>query len=110
MWRFCKSGFFSAVRHQTQLDHVHVRARFQGDLDRLIKRHNVTGVTISHTPGNDYAYRADITIATWAQIVKTEAADIDYVNFKNAVHDGTARDSAYMGAWSAMRSGQERAR
>ena len=31
-----------------------------------------------------------------------ESDAIDYGNFKNAVHDGTARDDAYMEVWGVM--------
>lgn len=105
MWLFCKSGFFSAVRHAEKAETIHLRARFKGDLQRLFKAHNVRA-KVKYTPKNDYAYRANIPLQTWAEIVATEAADVDYENFKNAVHDGTARDMAYMDVWCAMRQGQ----
>lgn len=105
MWLFCKSGFFSAVRHSKKAQTIHLRARFEGDLQRLFKTHNVKA-KVTYTPNNDYAYRADIPLQTWAEIAATEAADIDYGNFKNAVNDGTVRDEAYMNVWCAMRSGQ----
>lgn len=106
MWLFCKSGFFSAVRHFEHADVIHVRARFAGDLEKLCRVHNVEpAVTV--TPGNDYRYRMDFVREAWAKIVAAEAEEIDYTNFKAAVHDGTKRDSAYMGAWASMRRGQE---
>ncbi len=107
MWLFCRSGFFSAVRHFADPDTIHVRARFDGDLERLCGAHGVEP-KVSVTPGNDYRYRMDFDRATWARIVAEEAEAIDYENFKAAVHDGTVRDAAYMGAWGAMRRGQER--
>jgi hypothetical protein len=42
----------------------------------------------------------------WARIMEEESMDIDYTNFKNAVHDGTERDWAYMDVWSVMRGAQ----
>ncbi len=107
MWMYCKSGFFSAVRHFEKPDTMHVRARFEGDLERLCRAHGVK-CAVSVTPDNDYRYRMDFSRKEWSRIVAEEADAIDYGNFKDAVHDGTARDAAYMGAWSAMRSGQER--
>lgn len=107
MWLYCKSGFFSAVRHFEKQDTMHVRARFEGDLERLCRAHGVK-CAVSVTPDNDYRYRMDFSRKEWSRIVAEEADAIDYGNFKDAVHDGTARDAAYMGAWSAMRSGQER--
>lgn len=106
MWLFCQSGFFSAVRHFEHADVIHVRARFEGDLERLCEAHGVPPA-VQVTPGNDYRYRMDFKRETWAKIVAAEALEIDYTNFKAAVHDGSARDTAYMAAWSAMRHGQE---
>lgn len=102
MWLFCKSGFFSAVQHFENANVIHVRARFEGDLERLCETHGVKP-DVSVTPGNDYRYRMNFPRKMWAEIVAKEAECIDYSNFKNAVHDGTSRDSAYMGCWSAMR-------
>lgn len=105
MWLYCKSGFFSAVAHETKHETIHLRARFSGDLEKLFKAHGIRR-KITFTPQNDYAYRANVSKQQWADIVAKEALNIDYNNFKAAVHDGTARDVAYMGAWRAMRNGQ----
>ena len=106
MWLFCKSGFFSAVEHEDDASVIHVRARFKGDLERLCKAHNVAP-KVMVTVSNDYRYRMNFIRTDWERIVSEEARAIDYTNFKNAVHDGTARDEAYLGAWVAMREGQE---
>ncbi len=103
MWLFCKSGFFSAVRHAENPKLIHVRARFEGDLERLCEVNGLKEITVEHTPGNDYPYRADFLKPVWAAIVCREANEIDYTNFKNAVHDGTSRDQAYMAVWAALR-------
>ncbi|MDO4576223.1 MAG: hypothetical protein Q4D98_13530 [Planctomycetia bacterium] len=107
MWLFCRSGFFSAVQHFENAEVIHVRARFEGDLERLCETHGVTA-DVKETPGNDYRFRMDFDRETWARIVSEEAEAIDYTNFKNAVHDGTVRDRAYMDCWAAMSSGQYR--
>ena len=112
MWLFCKSGFFSAVRHQTRADVIHVRARFKGDLERLLTDYaeRVAGLpkpsAVAHTPRADYAYRCDVPAAAWTNLVAAVAADIDYTNFKYAAHDGTARDDAYFEVWNAMKTAQ----
>lgn len=106
MWVYCKSGFFSAVRHATRKNTVHVRARFEGDLERLCEEHGVKS-KVEYTPNNDYKWRMDFSAARWANIMKKESEGIDYLNFKNAVHDGTERDSAYMNVWGVMRAAQE---
>ena len=106
MWLYCRSGFFSAVKHQTLSDVIHVRARFRGDLERLCEAHGVKP-EVSETPFNDYRFRMDFRMNDWARIVMEEAESIDYTNFKAMAHDGSERDRAYMGAWCAMRSAQE---
>lgn len=105
MWLFCKSGFFSAVQHKNDSGTIHVRARFNGDLERLCGVHGVAS-KVTFTPDHDYAYRMDFTRDKWSRIVQAEAQEIDYGNFKASVHDGTARDSAYLNCWSAMRRAQ----
>lgn len=107
MWLFTKSGFYSAVQHYDNPDIIHVRARFKGDLERLWNRYLEGEPKVIHTPRNDYPYRMDITRTNWAIILREEAEKIDYENFKDAAHDGTSRDAAYMGCWSALRRSQD---
>ncbi len=106
MWIFTKNGFFSAVEHLGRPGFLLVRARFQGDLERLCAAHGVEP-DVRETPDADYRFRMDFARDAWAAIVRDEAAAIDYPNFKAAVHDGTPRDAAYMGCWGALRRGQE---
>ena len=110
MWLFCKSGFFSAVEHVGRHDVIHLRARFAGDLERLCAAHGLDPAGISETPDGDYRFRMNLGREVWRRVVAKEAMDIDYTNFKAAAHDGTARDAAYLGAWAALRRGQEAGR
>jgi len=103
MWIFIKNGFFSAVQHNEKPLFLLVRARFKGDLERIFKAHGITADVVS-TPTADYPFRATIPKDTWASIVKKEAEEINYSNFKAAAHDGTERDAALMRCWSAMRA------
>ena len=105
MWLFTKHGFFSAVQHFENANLIHVRARFKGDLERLCEAYETTP-EVEHTPGNDYPYRMNFRREDWAKIVAGEANAIDYENFKDAVHEGTSRDSAYMDCWAALRRRQ----
>lgn len=106
MWVYTKNGFFSAVAHRDRPGYMLVRARFAGDLERLCAAHGVEA-EVRETPKADYRFRAEVPVAEWARMVAEEAEAVDYHNFKAAAHDGTARDEAYMGCWSAMRRGQE---
>jgi len=106
MWLFCKSGFFSAVRHNDKPDTILLRARVKGDLARLAKAHGCA-YKVEFSPHTDYSYRTELPQSEWAKIAEREAEAIDYGNFKNAVHDGTGRDVAYMQVWEAMRGLQD---
>ena len=106
MWIFTKGGFLSAVRHTGKPGKLLVRARFAGDLERFCEAHGIDA-EVAETPEHDYRFRAEIPCEAFAEAIKAEALAIDYPNFKSAVHDGTERDAAYMGCWSAMRRGQE---
>jgi hypothetical protein len=106
MWVFTKNGFFSAVEHFEDSNLIHVRARFRGDLERLCGEYGILP-KVACTPGNDYMYRMDFDRSEWARIISSEASGIDYDNFKDAVHDGTDRDRAYMNCWSALRNSQK---
>lgn len=106
MWVFTRNGFFSAVKHLDRPDCLLVRARFRGDLERLAVAHRID-MAITETPEADYRFRAVVRQADFARAMEAEARAVDYPNFKAAVHDGTARDAAYMGCWCAVRRGQE---
>ena len=101
MWLFCKSGYFSAVKHNAKPNTILLRARVEGDLERLAEAHQID-LRIEHTPEADYAFRAELSAAEWTRAVMEESDAIDYGNFNNAVHDGTARDDAYMEVWGVM--------
>jgi hypothetical protein len=49
----------------------------------------------------------DFPRAEWARIAAEEAEAVDYINFKDAAHDGTVRDDAYMEVWSDLRDAQD---
>lgn len=105
MWLFSKHGFFSAVQNYNDENLIHVRARFKGDLERLCKTYGVEP-NVVETPHGDYPLRMDFDRKKWGEIVKGEAEAIDYINFKNAVHDGTERDYAYFKVWDVLGSCQ----
>lgn len=113
MWLFTKKGFYSAVAHETEPDTIHLRARFRFDLEQLL--HGMTHGEIVETPDSDYRFRTDISVDDWKDILVREASDIDYTNFKEAVHEGadgcggageSVRDKAYMEVWGALAEAQ----
>ena len=105
MWVFTKHGFFSAVQNYNNSEQIHVRARFRGDLERLCKSYGIKEAVVKK-PGTDYPYRMDFERTDCVRIMACEAEAIDYDSFKDAVHDGTVRDSAYLKVWSTLRHAQ----
>ena len=101
MWIFTKHGFFSAVENYNDSNLIHVRARFDGDLERLCKDYGVEP-NVVRTPDGDYPLRMDFDRKKWGEILKGEAEAIDYPKFKPAVHDGTIRDRAYLAVFDTM--------
>ena len=113
MWIFCKHGFFSAVKDRDHAGNLLVRARFPGDLERLIDSYFEAGMAkalkkqIRETPTADYAYRISLSQPEFASIVASVASEIDYDNFKDSVHGERIRDGAYIRCWFALRDAQE---
>lgn len=119
MWIFTTKGFYSAVEHTGNPGWIHLRARFKGDLERLLEAHKglVTDAReqvgeIRHTPSADYRYRVDIRRELFAQIVAAECMAINYSNFKSScpANGFEGRHSAYLDVWCAMRRSQDTAR
>lgn len=108
VWIFTKVGFFSVVESSEPSpngeDLLSVRARIEGDLDRL---RNAYAPKLGPTvilPGRDYPYRAYVTKEGLSEAMVRMTLDIDYGNFKNMVTQvfGHARHSLYAKVWSVM--------
>lgn len=126
MWIFSKHGFFSAVRHNERKNTILLRARVEGDLERLLEHHYSVmerngyikppkGKSIKdaipdveRTPDADYLFRCEIPHDLFCLMLMEEASEITYGNFKDSVHDGTPRDQAYCEVWSVMSDLQDR--
>ena len=72
MWLFTKHGFFSAVQNWDDASLIHVRARFQGDLEKLCEAYGVEPKVVS-LPDADYPYRMDSDREKLAEIAKNDA-------------------------------------
>ena len=105
MWITTTIGFFSVVQKRNT-DHVTIRARARGDLDRL-REHYLPELseTLDHV-GTDYPYRATATHEQWAEAMRRLCMDLDYDNFKNAVARdmGWTRERVYHNVWSTLRT------
>jgi hypothetical protein len=99
MWVFTKDGFFSVVENQDDGDCLMVRGRIKEDMQRLGSKFKVE---LRATPKADYAYRFVVPRTVWAGYIWNATMELDYDNFKAAVHGEHDRDDAYMKCWMAM--------
>lgn len=96
MWICLNDAFFSIVTAPGQPDHLLVRARRQGDLQRVFPGH-----AVQRTPGRDYLYRATIPRMDVANALAEEVFGLAYPNFKNSVREPRLHD-AYARVWGIM--------
>lgn len=112
MWIHSKLGFFSAVADYDRAGYVLVRARFEEDirgLCSLVREIDGTEPTPKKTPARDYLWRISIGNITWGRVLARLAEEIEYTNFKGAIHGDPVRDRAYLRCWTAMRDAQDEA-
>lgn len=94
MWICLSSGFFSIVANKGD-DRLVVRARRQGDIERVF------GVGGVWSPGRDYAYRVFLERDVVASVVMCCVLGITATNFKDSVKD-PALHAAYSATWSVL--------
>lgn len=103
MWIFLNDAFYSVVDYTNgQGSNLMVRARFKGDINRTFP-----DVEETHTPGRDYAYRAEVSRERVAKAMHDAVMDINYNNFKDSVVEDWRHD-AYADVWTAMYREQHR--
>jgi hypothetical protein len=107
MWIASTIGWLSVVRDRQTKGGVLVRPRAKADIDNLHrrfgKRYKMTQPRSDET--RDYRWRVSMKRRDWVKIVAQLASEVDYCNFKSAVHarpDQSNKDSAYLSVWSAM--------
>ena len=91
----------SIVQHRYQRGMLLVRARFEGDIERVFP-----GAQVAVTPDADYLYRASVLASHVGEVIADQLVDIDYDNFKNSVSEDWRHD-LYLGAWSHMKGAQD---
>lgn len=108
MWIFTESGFYSVVQKPGE-DRLTVRARLEGDLERLRERMPTLGPTVV-TPEADYRFRAIISHADFAAGMLGLVEDLRYSNFKSHVRRtmGAERADLYHRVWDVMHDAQEK--
>lgn len=94
MWLFTVHGFYSAVKCDERRSpllkgHVAVRARVKQhlvNLHQFLPRRWKIKPVIREDKHADYRFRMFLPQRVWASIVRRLAKEIDYSNFKGAVH------------------------
>lgn len=111
MWLFSKDGFFSVVKNRYCKDgDLAVRSRCKDDLIRFCKVTKTPQKGIKVFPDADYRFRVHVTAETWAKYAGACSMNIDYPNFKTAVHSvdpSIRRSHAMHECWAAMNNFQE---
>src|SRR5947209_1813970 len=112
MWLFTIYGFYSVVQDKKDAQRIQVRARVKDDIERLVEFAKRSGTSeameIISTPRADYAYRVVMNRSLWEQLARHLTADINYTNFKDAIHGEPDRDDAYLDVWATMSELQRR--
>lgn len=97
MWICLSDAFLSIVHKDCQPDELLVRARRQGDIQKVFP-----DAKVKKTIGNDYLYRAVIKREVVAKALADQAlSQIDYPNFKNTVRDNKLH-SAFNAIWHTI--------
>ena len=102
MWIFLSNSFLSVVQKPGDTDLLTVRARIEGDIERVFP-----DAQVQANKGTDYQYRAKVPRKAVAQALHDQAMSVNYTNFKSTVK-ASKRHAAYMGVWSAMHGAQDR--
>lgn len=96
MWICLSDAFLSIVHKDCQPDELLVRARRQGDIQKVFP-----DAVVKKTIGNDYLYRATVKRTVVGEAMTKLAMDADYDNFKNTVRDNKLH-SAFNRIWHVM--------
>jgi hypothetical protein len=96
MWLFLSDAFLSVVAHRDDPGMLLVRARANGDIQRVFPLAQVT-----ETPDADYRYRATLPRQEVALALAAQVEGIGYDNFKGSIHERDRHD-ACMDVWATM--------
>lgn len=102
MWVFLSDAMLSVVEDRNDPDLMLVRARLEGDIERVFPT-----ALVRKTPNADYLFRASIARTKVVEAMVAAIRSIDYDNFKNSVPPGdAARKYHYSGVWAEMADAQ----
>lgn len=96
MWIMMNDAFFSIVHKNCAEDELLVRARREGDIEKVFPE-----AEVKETKRNDYRFRAVLKRERVIEAVGNSLRKVNYGNFKDSVQDITLHN-AYMNVWSDM--------
>jgi hypothetical protein len=113
MWIATVSGFFSVVADTQRPGRMLIRARCRADIFNLYHAHQ--GLKSMEPPTSDemrdYRWRISIDRIDWIILAGRLAQEVDYPNFKSAVHEHANQSNKYgpyLQTWSTMKGVQDR--
>jgi hypothetical protein len=112
MWIACTDGFFSTVIDKLEPGRMLIRARCEKDIKNLHRRYSTKCPSMRNPTSDetrDYRYRLSISKRDWVKLVAELASNVDYPNFKTAVHDRPDQENKsqpYLEIWSIMHAVQ----
>ena len=98
MWIMMNNSYFSIVKNTKKKDHLLVRGRVNGDIEKIFPKAQVI-----ERQGSDYKYRASIPKWIVSNVMKKEIEKINYDNFKNSVSSKEHfRHRVYFEVWMKL--------
>jgi hypothetical protein len=97
MWILLNNAFFLIVSKDCPKDHLLVRARRSGDIEKVFGRR----IVVERLTDADYLFRARIPREEVKEVIARELDRITYDNFKNSVADDDLHH-AYTKIWSNL--------
>jgi hypothetical protein len=102
MWIFTRDSFVSISEHPEESRLLQIRARIDGDIERLFPEAQVV-----ETPDEDYRFRTAISRDRVAQAIALRIGHIDYQSISGSIEDAE-RWGVYVQVLTAMQEEQQR--
>ena len=100
MWIIMNDAFLSVVKNRNKKDSLLVRARVEGDIEKVFPK-----ARVRVNQGTDYKYRAFIPKWIVSKAIKKSIENIDYENFKSSVpFEDKLRHDTYLDVWTNLMS------
>ncbi len=112
MWLATLDGFFSTVIDLKEPGRMLIRARCEKDIKNLYNRYRKACPSLRKPTSDetrDYRWRLSISKRDWVKLAAELASEVDYPNFKSAVHqrpDQENKNRPYLEIWSIMHAVQ----